>query len=185
MSLELINIDPGYNHSYNLIAEQDLITQILDTLANISVYEVDAPNDEFLSELYAFETISIIDTSGALDKIEISKIYDRIKIGEKWYYHHGDFPKFIYDGSYCRFTANDYTAEVYRGNEFLGKTDILYNLEYIIDPNQDYSYSFSHDARMLVCEFGEITIYDETHFWYKGQFYLSVGERSFVELFEI
>ena len=185
MSHELVNINPGFNHSYNLITEQDTITQILDTLANISVYEVDAPNDEFLSELYAFETISIIDTSCALDEIEISKIYDRIKIGEKWYYHHGDFPKFIYDGSYCRFTANDYTAEVYRGNEFLGKTDILYNLEYIIDPNQDYSYSFSHDARMLVCEFGEITIYDETHFWYKGQFYLSVGERSFAELFEI
>jgi len=185
MSHELVNIDPGFNHSYNLITEQYTITQILDILANTSVYEVDAPNDELLNELYVLETISIIDTSGVLDEIEISRIDDRIKIGDKWYYHYGDFPQFIYEGSYCRFTANDYTAEVYRGEEFLGKTDILYNLEYIIDPNQDYSYSFSHDARTLACEFGEITIYDETHFWYKGQFYLSVGERSFAELFEI
>ena len=185
MSHELINIDPGFNHSYNLITEQYTITQILDILANISVYEVDDPNDELLNELYVLETISIIDTSGVLDEIEISKIDDRIKIGNKWYYHYGDFPQFIYEGSYRRFTANDYTAEVYRGEEFLGKPDILYNLEYIIDPNQNYSYSFSHDARTLACEFGEITIYDETHFCYKGQFYLSVGERSFAELFEI
>lgn len=185
MSQEFVNINPGFNHSYKLITKQNTITQILDTLAKISVHEVDAPNDELLSKPYTFETISIIDTSGALDKIEISKIYDRIKIGEKWYYHHGDFPKFIYGESYRRFTANDYTAEVYRGDKFLGETDILYNLEYIVDPNQDYSYSFTHDVRMLVCEFGKITIYDETHFRYNGQFYLSVGERSFAELFEM
>jgi hypothetical protein len=146
------------------------------------LYETDAHSDEFLSELYSLDIVRISDSSGKA--VMIYNIYDRIKIGEKWYYHGNSFPDFIYEGAYQKFICQNYAAELYQEEIFQGYTNILGDLEYIVDPNQDYSYSSLHDTRTLVCELGKITVYDETHFWYKGQFYLSVGERSFAELFE-
>ena len=74
---------------------------------------------------------------------------------------------------------------VYKNNEFLGYVSILEDIEYIIDPNQDYDYTSLHDKRTLITEFGELTVYDETHFRYKGQFYLVVGETTFEQLYQI
>ena len=182
MGIELKNAKPGLYNFYNRLTDKEQINKILDALADIRLYETDAHSDEFLSELYSLDTVRISDSSGKA--VMIYNIYDRIKIGEKWYYHGNSFPDFIYEGAYQKFICQNYAAELYQGEIFQGYTNILGDLEYIVDPNQDYSYSSLHDTRTLVCEFGEITVYDETHFWYKGQFYLSVGERSFAELFE-
>lgn len=182
MGIELKNARPGLYNFYNRLTDREQINNILDALADMRLYETDAHSDEFLSELYSLDTVRIRDSSGKA--VMIYNIYDRIKIGEKWYYHGNSFPDFVYEGAYQKFICQNYAAELYQGEIFQYYTNILGDLEYIVDPNQDYSYSSLHDTRTLVCEIGEITVYDETHFWYKGQFYLSVGERSFAELFE-
>ena len=82
------------------------------------------------------------------------------------------------------FACLNYAAELYDGDVFLGYTNILAELEYIVDTNNDYAYTTLHDTRTLICEFGEITIYDATHFRYKGQFYLVSGDVTFAEFFK-
>lgn len=182
MGRELKITKPGFYDFYNRLTDREQINNILDALADMTLYETDGYSDEIISENYFFDTVRISDSSGKA--VMITNVYDKIKIGEKWYYHGNSFPEFIYEGAYQKFICQNYAAELYQGEIFQGYTNILGDLEYIVDPNQDYSYSSLHDTRTLVCEFGKITVYDETHFRYKGQFYLSVGERSFAELYQ-
>jgi hypothetical protein len=42
----------------------------------------------------------------------------------------------------------------------------------------------SFEFRGVLYEFGEITVYDAKHFWYKGQSYVIVGDLDFGFLFE-
>ena len=48
---------------------------------------------------------------------------------------------------------------------------------YLLEMTDDLSFANG------VTEFGEITIYDGAHFWYKGQSYVAVGENNFAFLF--
>jgi len=185
MGKELVNADPGFYHTYSIITEQDDIDNILSILSNMVLWEDAAPSDSDLDSSYYINSVTLTDNTGALSRIKISSCFSRIKIGDKYYFHNSaDFPEFIYDGAYHKFICQNYAAKLYNGEVFVDYTNILADLEYVVDPNQDYSYSTLHDTRTLVCEFGEITIYDDTHFWYKGQFYLSVGERDFSEFFD-
>lgn len=186
MSLELVNHSTGYSNYYNCITNQEDIDNILAILENVTFWDYGPPSDNYLDNPYSITSFIFTDITGTLPSITISNYYDFVKIGDKYYYHApNQFPKFIYDGSFRMFACYDYNAEVYIKNELIGYTDILESIEYIIDPIQDYSYTTTHDTRKLLSEFGEITIYDATHFRYKGQFYLVVGKTTFEELYKI
>ena len=185
MSRELVNQGLGLSNYYNKITNQEDIDNILSDLMWMVLWDYGPPSDDYLNNVYSVDTITFSHNSGALPEITISNYYDRIKVGETWYYHNAyEFPSFIYEGAFMKFACYDYNAEVHKNNEFLGNTNVLENIEYIVDPSQDYSYASTHDTRNLVAEFGEITIYDATHFRYKGQFYLVVGETTFEQLYQ-
>lgn len=186
MSNELMNFPIGYSNYYNHIIDKENIENILSLLASMTLWDYGPPDDNYLNNPYSIDSITLIDVTGALPEITISNYYDRIKIGDTYYYHNTDeFPKFIYAGAFQKFICNDYNAAVYKNEELLGNTNVLENIEYIVDPSQDYDYTSLHDTRTLVAEFGELTVYDATHFRYKGQFYLVVGETTFEELFQM
>ncbi len=185
MSNELVNQGVGFYNYYNRITNQSDIDDILSSLMWMSLWDYGPPSDSYLDNTYSVESITISDNTGMLPEITIYNYYDRIKVGEVWYYHSAhEFPKFIYLGAFMKFACYDYNAEIYKDNELLGSTDILEDIEYIVDPNQDYTYSSLHDKRKLITEFGEITVYDETHFRYKGQYYLVIGDITFSSIFE-
>lgn len=186
MSRELVNQGLGFSNYYNRITNQEDIDNILSTIMWMVLWDYGPPSDNYLNNIYSIDTITLSHNSGALPEITISNYYDRIKVGETWYYHNAyEFPSFIYENSFMKFACYDYNAEVYKNNEFLGYVSILEDIEYIIDPNQDYDYTSLHDKRTLITEFGELTVYDATHFRYKGQFYLVVGETTFEQLYQI
>lgn len=185
MSRELVNQKLGYSNYYNIITNQDDIDNILSTLMWMLLWNYGPPSEDDLNNTYSIDSITLSDNTGKLPEITISSYYDRIKVGDTWYYHNAyEFPNFIYLGAFMKFACYDYNAEIYKNDELLGRTSILEDIEYIIDPNQDYTYSASHDTRTLVTEFGKITVYDATHFWYKGQFYLVTGETTFEEIYQ-
>ncbi len=188
MSRELVNQGLGLSNHYNRITSQEDIDNILLDLKWMLLWDYGPPSDDYLNNVYSIDTITISHSSGALPEITISNYYDRIKVGDTWYFHNTyEFPGFIYVGSFMKFACEDYNAEVYKNGELEGSTDILKDIEYIVDTDQDHSYfTFSHDTKItLVTEFGEITVYDATHFRYKGLFYLVVGETTFEELYQI
>lgn len=186
MSREIFNASSGTPNYYNYVTSQEDIESILSLLENMVLWDYGAPSDDYFENPYSVDSIILTDNSGTLPEIIITNYYDRVKIGDKYYYHNSDeFPAFIYEGAFMMLALGDYSADVYNENELLGATSILENIEYIIDPNQDYTYSATHETRTLITELGEITVYDALHFRYKGQFYLVVGSATFEELFQM
>ena len=154
-------------------------------LEKMTLWDYGAPDENYLNNPYSIDSIQITDTTGTLPEIVISNYYEWIKIDDKYYFHNAnEFPSFIYKDSFCVFACQNYEAEIYKNETLLGYTDIIKNIEYIIDPENEHNYTALHETRILLTEFGKITVYDATHFWYKGQFYLVVGQTTFEELFK-
>ena len=51
----------------------------------------------------------------------------------------------------------------------------LTNIEFVVD-TEEHGYAPSTPHWIYTFDFGEITVYDETHFRYKGQNYVVVGD---------
>ena len=185
LSNELINFAPGHYHSYNNVTDPYHINKILSMLEKMTLWDYGAPDENYLNNPYSIDSIQITDTTGTLPEIVISNYYEWIKIDDKYYFHSAnEFPSFIYKDSFRVFACQNYEAEIYKNETLLGYTDIIKNIEYIIDPENEHNYTALHETRILLTEFGKITVYDATHFWYKGQFYLVVGQTTFEELFK-
>lgn len=184
-SNEIYNVTNVNYHIYNDITDQVEINKILDQLLDLNVYPCNMPTTEELGKTHIKETLTIIDTAGKLEEIIIYTLVDKIKIGVNWYSFNYKFPEVTYVGAYQKMACHKYETDVYKNSEYLGSIKIMNEIEFIVDPKNDYSYSFSHDTRRLVGQMGEITIYDATHFRYKGQYYLVVGEKDFSKLFEL
>lgn len=56
-------------------------------------------------------------------------------------------------------------------------------LEFIRDRNKDFNYSDVLNPIILTGEFGEITVYDRTHFYFKDKYYIVTSEKDFSSLF--
>ena len=56
-------------------------------------------------------------------------------------------------------------------------------IEFVLDTKQDYEYPEDHYSIRLEGEVGEITVYDETHFYYNGVYYLVTSEDNFYPLY--
>ena len=93
-------------------------------------------------------------------------------------------PKFNYDGALQSFIV--YNDEIFvfdrEGNEVGTYTNKLSSIEFKVC-EEEHNYSTLSERFVLVMEFGEITVYDGEHFWYKGQSYVVVGENNFDFLF--
>ena len=73
---------------------------------------------------------------------------------------------------------------VYNKDVYLySATGFWQDLEFVID-TEKHNWTFAQETRTLVCDFGEVTVYDNIHFRYKGQNYIVAGEKDFSEFFE-
>ena len=61
-------------------------------------------------------------------------------------------------------------------------TGLWKDLEFAQD-TEEHDWVFAQEKRKLVCDFGEVTVYDAIHFRYKGQNYVVAGEKDFQALF--
>lgn len=113
---------------------------------------------------------------------------DFLVIGEQLYrFMDGDRGVQLPDIDYSKAVQTFRTAgeiQVYNKDVFLySTTGFWQDLEFVID-TQEHQWTFTQEPRTLVCDFGEVTVYDHTHFRYKGQNYVVAGEKDFSALFE-
>ena len=52
-------------------------------------------------------------------------------------------------------------------------------IEFQLDTKQDYEYPEEHYVRVFEGDVGEIAVYDATHFYYNGYYYVVTSEKDF------
>lgn len=176
VSRSLSPIQSGQNDDHKYYTEQADIERYISALREITLTEeLDEPIFDDIEMAY---TVRFSHIEGLKNDAVIKLIGDYVKLGDK-YYRVSSFPRFEYEGAVMTFTMLNNDLKVYSKDEYMYDADgYLLDVEFIIDP-EDYEYMPSHYTLTLVCELGEITVYDNTHFWYKGQFYLVVSEKNF------
>jgi len=93
------------------------------------------------------------------------------------------FPEIDYNSVVNTFKTGDRT-EVYDGKVYMYTANgIWLDLEFVVD-TEEHHWTTTQETRTLVCDFGKVTVYDGTHFRYKGQNYVVAGEKDFSALFE-
>ena len=180
ISRSLSPIQPGQNDYHKYYTEQADIERYISALKEITLTEeLDEP---IFGDIEMAYTVRFSHIEGLKNDAVIKLIGDYVKLGDK-YYRVSSFPRFEYEGAVMTFTMLNNDLKVYSKDEYMYDADgYLLDVEFIIDP-EDYEYMPSHYTLTLVCELGEITVYDNTHFWYKGQFYLVVSEKNFSEFY--
>lgn len=176
VSRSLSPIQSGQNDYHKYYTEQADIERYISALREITLTEeLDEPIFDDIEMAY---TVRFSHIEGLKNDAVIKLIGDYVKLGDK-YYRVSSFPRFEYEGAVMTFTMLNNDLKVYSKDEYMYDADgYLLDVEFIIDP-EDYEYMPSHYTLTLVCELGVITVYDNTHFWYKGQFYLVVSEKNF------
>ena len=117
--------------------------------------------------------------SDRLDKYADIIVYyecGMIYVDGAWYViEEGSFPTWYGGRATLKFSCNDNMMHI-------NGTDVYYsieNLEFELDSKQDYGYEFDKTEILLVGEIGEILVYDATHFYYNGKYYIVTGEQNF------
>ncbi len=171
----------GQNDYHKYYMEKADVDKYISALREVTLTEeLDKPVFGDIEMVY---TVRFSHIEGQRNGTVITLIGDYVKFGEK-YYRVSSFPDFEYDGAVMTFTMLNNDLKVYSKDEYMYDADgYLFDVEFIIDPEQNYEYMTSHYTITLICELGEITVYDATHFWYKGQFYLVVSEKNFSEFY--
>lgn len=178
---ETVGISPGFvNHVAYLSGDE--MGEYLSALREVKLYEADE------------ETVSNITDSGALYGRTSVTIFlqgaeytlsfeDEYVFGDLWW-ECGDLPSFPYDLAASVFVTDSDEIKVYNGDEFTGSySGIISKIEFTVC-NEEHHYTTLTPRRRVVTDFGEITVYDDCHFWYKGQSYVVVGDFDFGFLFE-
>ncbi len=185
MSRELSPARPGNYNVHNYLSDEVKIEEILDQLKNITLTEVQETPD--LEALHYENVIILSDKAGEKGDVRITEQRGRIYIGGDFdcWFTYSDFPEFEYDGSVRSFSYLTASVEAYNEVGYMCTVDdFLHGFEFIVEPDQDHWNYGEHDIRTVICEFGELLVYDATHFWYNGQFYFVVGEKNFSEFYE-
>ncbi len=94
-----------------------------------------------------------------------------------------DFPDFPYEDAVMSFVTYTDEVTVYDGDTLIGTWQgKLSSVEFTIC-NEEHDYTTMTSRLSVVTDFGEITVYDRLHFWYKGQSYVCEDGRDFGFLF--
>ena len=174
MTHEFDSLPPGYKKHHKYITDQAEVQAIIDRLRQIEVVAV--TKEEFAAAT-SDEVITIRIYSGSYE-LEIASHHGYFIRAEYDYYRLEDFPEFDYTNAVRSFIVSENSvAKLYDGDEHMGIYPDLDQYEFVVD-TEEHDYTSAH-YWTLVCEFGEIQIYDERHFRYKGQNYVIVGEWCF------
>lgn len=182
LTQEWKNLPAGYTKHHDYLYGDEISDCIL-ALRKTELCEVfpEELEDYFLNGDKHNVLTVLADVGG--EKREIQFIDGLIFDGERWWKPDA-MPKFNYDGAVQSFVIYDDEISVFdrEGNEVGTYTDKLSSIEFVVC-REEHSYTTLTDRFTLVTEFGEITVYDSEHFWYKGQSYVAVGENNFAFLF--
>ncbi len=182
LTLEIKNLPAGYTKYHDYLAADEIsacVSELRETeLCEVFSHELE---DYFLNG-DRHKLISLLADVGG-ERWEIQFIDGLIYDGERWW-KPGAVPKFNYDGALQSFIVYNDEISVFdrEGNEVGTYTNKLSSIEFTVC-EEEHNYSTLSERFTLVTEFGEITVYDGEHFWYKGQSYVAVGENNFDFLF--
>ena len=149
----------------------------LDRLAEITLTDADAPPADIDGQHTVF-VMRFEDKSGENSRVIINYECGMIKRGNKWY-SCDSFPAWE-GGSVYSFSCMNSAMYAYGGNV---RYPSIAGIEFVPDTKQDYEYPEDHYSIRLEGEVGEITVYDETHFYYNGVYYLVTSEKNFYQLY--
>ena len=114
------------------------------------------------------------DVHGEYGSVIIRYECGMVKRGNEWY-DCFTFPNWYGGRPTYSFSCKNYSMQ---GGGFGGYFSI-YGIEFVEDSKQDYEYPEDHYFLTLVGDVGEITVYDGTHFYYNGSYYLVTSEKDF------
>lgn len=174
---EFTNLPSGNTKYHRYITDTEQIKSILEKLNNVELIKISDPFDP--TEMVARLILNVYTETDSFVIVSEEGLY-RTDTDEN--YILSDFPHFLYDGAVQTFvvtSADDKVRVSYDGKD-LGEYILSWfeNIEFIIDP-EDYDYEPPYPHWTYTFDFGDITVYDQTHFRYKGQFYLVVGDITF------
>ena len=182
LTQEWKKLPAGYKKYHDYLAADEISACIL-ALRETELREVFSGEleDYFLNGDKHKVLTLIADVGG--EKCEIQFIDGLIFDGERWW-KPSAVPKFSYDGALQSFIIYNDEVTVFDRKEnelgtYMGK---LSSIEFKVC-EEEHNYTTLTERFALVAEFGEITVYDSEHFWYKGQSYVAVGDNNFDFLF--
>ena len=150
----------------------------LDRLAEITLTDADTPPADIDGQHTVF-VMRFEDKSGENSRVIINYECGMIKRGNKWY-SCDSFPAWEGGSDAYSFSCMNSAMYAYGGNV---RYPSIAGIEFVPDTKQDYEYPEDHYSIRLEGEVGEITVYDETHFYYNGVYYLITSEKNFYQLY--
>ncbi len=126
--------------------------------------------------------MKLSDRSGEHINVIIRYECGMIYRNDRWYSIIGDFPTWYGGDPALSFSCKNYSMKISLGGAHEGFYNIN-GLEFKEDKKQDYEYPETHNICILVGDIGEISVYDETHFYYNGKYYTVTSEKDFSELY--
>ena len=178
--LETMGISPGFvNHVAYLSGDE--MREYLSKLREVKLYEVDEEtvgNITDSGELYSRVSVTIF-----LQGVEYTLSFeDEYTFCDVWW-RCSVLPDFPYGLATSVFVTHSDEIYVYNQYELLGVySDVLSKIEFTIC-KEDHHYTTLTPRLRIATDFGDITVYDAKHFWYKGQSYVVVGDCDFGFLF--
>lgn len=152
----------------------------LDRLAEITLTESDAPPADIDGQ-HTVYVMRFEDKSGEGSRVIINYECGMIYRGEKdQWYSCDSFPTWEGGSDAYSFSCMNSAMYAYGGNV---RYPSIAGIEFVPDTKQDYEYPEDHYSIRLEGEVGEITVYDETHFYYNGVYYLITSEKNFYSLY--
>ncbi len=174
---EYTNLPHGYTRHHQYITDAAEIKSILDLLNNAELTETSGRFEA--AEKVTKLTLHIYTETSDFMIITTGGIYQHGTSDGIKYYTLRDFPEFSYDGAVESFidTGMTFMARIHYDGNDLGEYILPFfsDIEFIVD-TEDYDYTKTSPHWIYTFDFGEIRVYDETHFRYNGQNYMVVGD---------
>lgn len=156
-------------HLYKDTAED--ISFWLERLIEVKLYPTDVKQDNDEHILYTMEFTDKLDEA---NRVIIKYENGQVLCGGVWY-DCLSFPNWYGGRPVYSFSCRNYSM---KGGGFAGYFSI-YGIEFMLDKKQDYEYPEDHYYLTLEGEVGVITVYDGTHFYYNGSYYIVTSEDDF------
>ena len=150
----------------------------LASLSEITLIESDSPPYD-VDEQHIKYTMRFEDKTEENSRVIISYECGMIRRGDKWY-DCSTFPTWYGGRPVYSFSCMNYSMYVWGGGIRYFAID---GIEFEPDKKQDYEYPEEHWTLRLEGDVGEIIVYDETHFYYNGTYYIVTSEKNFAYIY--
>ena len=146
----------------------------LNHLAEITLIELEDPRYD-IEEQHIRYVMRFEDKTEEHNLVIINFECGMICRGDKWY-SCITFPTWEGGRRVYSFSCRNYSMKALNGAvEYYS----INGIEFQLDTKQDYEYPEEHYVRVFEGEVGEIAVYDATHFYYNGYYYIVTSEKDF------